>query len=87
MLILGCYVKLKLVVPNRAKWLLSNVVVDARRPNSGLSCPRVDLGAGLARLHVSHARLVPQVAHLRVVAALGSVLKGARRKKHRKREY
>lgn len=54
--------------------LFLDVVIDARRPNAGLAGPRIDLRTGLARSHVSHARLVPQIAHFGVVALLGTVL-------------
>lgn len=53
-----------------------DVVIDPRRPDSGLAGPRIDFGTGLARAHVADAGFVPQVAYLRVVAALGTVLWG-----------
>lgn len=51
-----------------------DVVVDPRRADTGLAGPRVDIGARLTRAHVADARFVPQVAYLRVVAALRAVL-------------
>ena len=38
------------------------------------ACPGVDVGTLLARPHVPHAGLVPQVTHLRLVAPRGAVL-------------
>ena len=51
-----------------------DVVVDAGRADARLAGPRVDVGAGLAGAHVAHARLVPQIAYLRVVATLRTTL-------------
>lgn len=63
---------------SRQHTLVLDVVVDARRPDARLAGPRVDLRARLARAHVPYARLVPQVAHLCIVAALRTVLNGGR---------
>ncbi len=54
---------------------LLDVVVHSRVADAGLAGPGVDVGAGLAGAHVPHAGLVPQVAHLGVVAAPGTVLR------------
>lgn len=53
---------------------LFDVVVDARRSDARLAGPRIDLRARLARAHVTDARLVPQIAHLGVVAAFRAIL-------------
>lgn len=52
----------------------TDVVVHTRVPHARFAGPGVHIGAGLACPHVSHARLVPQVAYLGVVAASGPVL-------------
>ena len=44
------------------------------------ACPGVDVGTLLARPHVPHAGLVPQVTHLRLVAPRGPVLDTADQK-------
>ena len=44
------------------------------------ACPGVDVRALLARPHVPHAGLVPQVTHLRLVAPRGAVLDTADQK-------
>lgn len=51
-----------------------DLVVDATAAYTGLACPRVDVRTRLAGLHVPHAALVPEIADLRVVAFLRSVL-------------
>lgn len=48
-------------------------VVDATATYTGLACPRINVRARLAGLHVSHSTLVPKIADLRVIASLGSV--------------
>lgn len=62
------------LVAGRCSFVAVDVVVDATAADAGLAGPRVDVRAGLARLHVAHAALVPEVADLRVVALLRPVL-------------
>lgn len=68
--------------PIRIDLFLNVLVIDARRSDAGLAGPRVDFRTRLARAHVSHARLVPQIAHLRVVAFLRTVLFGDEKEKY-----
>ena len=55
--------------------LVFNVVVDATATNSAVSSPWVDIRTRLACPHVPHSRFMPQVAHLRVIAAFWPTLK------------
>jgi hypothetical protein len=55
-------------------WLFNNFVVDSAVPHSCLASPWIDVGARLACSHISHTRLVPQVAYFGVVTSSGSLL-------------
>lgn len=51
-----------------------DVVVDATASYPGLARPRIDVRTRLTSLHVPHPALVPQIAHLRIVALLRPIL-------------
>lgn len=58
--------------PNHCQSLFE-VIVYTAVPHPRLASPWVDIRADLARPHVPNSRLVPEVAHFRVVALLRSV--------------
>jgi len=53
--------------------------VDATATYTGLACPRINVRACLASLHIPHPTLVPKITDLRVIALLRSVLRNIRR--------
>jgi len=62
------------VVLSYGSFVCIDFVVDTTAAYTGLACPGIDVRACLAGLHVSHAALVPEIADLRIVALLRSVL-------------
>lgn len=57
--------------------LVFDIVVDAAAANACFTGPGIDVRTGLARAHVPHAGLVPQVAYFGVVTSLRPVLQEA----------
>lgn len=63
-----------LPLPPFPSFVRIDVVVDATASYPGLARPRIDVRTRLTSFHVPHPALVPQIAHLRIVALLRPIL-------------